>query len=55
MANFNIGDTVQLKSGGPLMTVAYYNHDGQCVCNWFNNKDEVITAVFHDEMLAKED
>ena len=41
----NAGDVVQLKSGGPPMTVKEIisnekNNPGRCVCTWFNFKDE---------------
>ena len=38
--NFKPGDTVQLKSGGPKMTI--YNIDGsEAFCSWFEgNKRE---------------
>lgn len=38
---FNIGDLVQLKSGGPTMTV--YGEEeltGDAICKWFDNKQE---------------
>lgn len=37
---FADGTVVQLKSGGPLMTVRYSEQDGQlCYCEWFVNND----------------
>lgn len=53
MADFNKGDVVQLKSGGPLMTIdeiADYNDDGQVValCIWFeNNQRQSATFGLH--------
>lgn len=35
MAQFKIGDVVQLKSGGPRMTVAEIYGDGDLGCVWF--------------------
>jgi uncharacterized protein YodC (DUF2158 family) len=32
---FKTGDVVQLKSGGPKMTVGGYNNLGHVVCKWF--------------------
>lgn len=34
MGNFLVGDTVQLKSGGPIMTVESVDHEGVS-CIWF--------------------
>lgn len=36
MHNFNIGDTVQLKSGGPAMTVHYLEGGNAIECIYFN-------------------
>lgn len=35
MEQFEVGDTVQLKSGGPLMTITARNSKGEFVCHWF--------------------
>lgn len=35
--NFQIGDLVQLKSGGPNMTVTLLQ-DGKAWCTWFNRE-----------------
>jgi uncharacterized protein YodC (DUF2158 family) len=38
MAEFRVGDIVQLKSGGPKMTVAESNPSnvkGRLLCQWF--------------------
>ena len=38
---FNIGDVVVLKSGGPSMTVEHIDHDSQMVlCAWFDGKEK---------------
>ena len=34
---FQIGDVVQLKSGGPTMTVVG-EHQGDLLCRWFANE-----------------
>jgi uncharacterized protein YodC (DUF2158 family) len=39
MGNFKVGNTVELKSGGPSMTIAnIHEHNGVSValCHWFN-------------------
>jgi len=37
--DFKPGETVQLKSGGPIMTIRHFDHqDKQSVhCEWFDN------------------
>jgi len=35
MAQFNIGDVVQLKSGGPKMTVTHIRGANSLDCTWF--------------------
>ena len=35
----NIGDIIQLKSGGPVMTVIQFDAEASLVtCNWFDGK-----------------
>ena len=47
MEEFNVGDTVILKSGGPAMTVAShpYGHPQSVVCQWFE-RESVKQASF---------
>ena len=33
--NFKLGDVVQLKSGGPSMTVTYVGSENTLYCKWF--------------------
>ncbi|MBZ9576743.1 DUF2158 domain-containing protein [Modicisalibacter sp. MOD 31.J] len=36
---FTVGDTVKLKSGGPIMTVRNYNRPNKLyTCQWFAGK-----------------
>ncbi|MEL6795285.1 MAG: DUF2158 domain-containing protein [Planctomycetota bacterium] len=30
-----VGQIVELKSGGPKMTVAFFNESGAAICQWF--------------------
>jgi uncharacterized protein YodC (DUF2158 family) len=48
MENFEIGDVVQLRSGGPNMTVHGVISDGDIVCQWFE------IDVVHEENFPKE-
>lgn len=51
---FKVGDVVQLKSGGPLMTVSYLSDKGKFTCYWFNESGgayESKFAEFKPEML----
>lgn len=51
---FAIGDTVRLKSGGPLMTVVLVKDD-TCDCVWFGHDwDKVCEQGFLDELLDRE-
>ncbi|WP_352570255.1 YodC family protein [Mesorhizobium opportunistum] len=51
MANaFKIGDTVQLKSGGPIMTVVNVGTSASNIesvwCQWFNDKGKPESGTF---------
>ena len=64
---FSVGNTVKLKSGGPIMTVKTLKHHtlyiddkgqpnegfvGFIVCSWFNEiTNELKTEVFTQDML----
>ena len=51
MTNFKVGDTVQLNSDGPEMTVEEtFNDDVDCV--WFND-GELRKGSFKKQMLSK--
>ena len=51
---FKEGDVVQLKSGGPLMTVSNYITDGKVFCQSFNG-NEPKGEVFSQETLTLTD
>ena len=53
---FKPGDTVRLKSGGPVMTVGGYHkeHEKQVLCSWFQGTD-VKLAPFIEDTLEKAD
>jgi uncharacterized protein YodC (DUF2158 family) len=51
---FKVGDIVQLKSGGPLMTIESAQDDGTYWCVWFSSKgDETKGGAFKAEMLVE--
>ena len=58
MAEFEIGDTVQLKSGGPIMTIAdirdYSGSRDGAFCEWFDGKEKK-SAMFALRTLTKYD
>jgi len=53
--NFKIGDTVMLKSGGPLMTVENEEEGGRVMCKWFDEKNKPFERVFDERMLVADD
>ncbi len=46
---FNVGDVVQLKSGGPSMTVVLLDARGVC-CNWFDG-GTLLQGTFSPDAL----
>ena len=44
------GQTVRLKSGGPLMTVSAVN-DGEVTCEWFDENGVAMVRVFKAAVL----
>jgi uncharacterized protein YodC (DUF2158 family) len=58
MAEFKIGDTVRLKSGGPLMTIAgvgdspqVINHSDYWLCTWFDKTHKSHSSSYHKDSL----
>ncbi|AAK88559.1 hypothetical protein EN41_11270 [Agrobacterium tumefaciens] len=54
-AKFSTGDVVQLKSGGPAMTISevqkdYGNFKGSYRCKWFKGASNE-TSVFEEDTL----
>lgn len=53
---FEIGDTVRLISGGPLMTVNEFNEEKDLVdCIWFNIDENVCTSTFKGAVVMHDD
>ena len=53
---FKIGDTVVLKSGGPVMTVTAIDNEGLVVwCAWFDGNDEKQESFPADALEAYTD
>jgi uncharacterized protein YodC (DUF2158 family) len=50
MSQFKIGDVVQLKSGGPNMTIESDAGEGNFVCQWFDGS-EVKRTTFQGASL----
>ena len=51
MSQWKTGAVVQLKSGGPRMTVVRHTEGGDPVCSWFKG-GEPATGVFPDDALV---
>jgi uncharacterized protein YodC (DUF2158 family) len=43
---FKIGDIVQLKSGGPAMTVVNFDGIGWLICNWIDKSQKLQSHAF---------
>ena len=41
MSTFNVGDVVQLRSGGPEMTVLAVLRGNVATCVWFTHEDAI--------------
>jgi uncharacterized protein YodC (DUF2158 family) len=52
MSDFKPGDVVQLKSGGPVMTIKFIDEDGDVFCEWFDKKDELKAGRFTVHQLT---
>jgi uncharacterized protein YodC (DUF2158 family) len=59
ISQFKVGDTVCLKSGGPVMTVSSLTQDleGNPVVNttWFDKNEKECNGQFREAMLVAED
>jgi uncharacterized protein YodC (DUF2158 family) len=44
-SNWNYGDLVMLKSGGPVMTVDWESQSGHIHCVFFSEKEQKIIEV----------
>ena len=51
MAQFNVGDVVELKSGGPDMTVTRIRDNGSLRCTWFGKDDKPQYGSYKPEVL----
>lgn len=52
MGTFKVGDTVKLKSGGPVMTVTARLDAEILTCKWFAGKKQE-EGYFPDDSLAR--
>lgn len=43
---FEEGDVVELKSGGPSMTIAHFPNDDQATCDWFVDGKLMETEIY---------
>ena len=52
---FKVGDTVRLKSGGPLMTIDQIDPQSGIWCTWFDDKNKRQTDSFKAAVLDADD
>jgi len=48
---FQVGDVVRLKSGGPLMTVQQATYADNIMCTWFGENNRRMSEGFHPRTL----
>ena len=51
MAEFKIGDAVELKTGGPKMTVERLDSNNSVYCQWFDGEHKLRNGSFQAETL----
>lgn len=51
MVNIRAGQIVQLRSGGPLMTVRYLASSKVVACSWSHKGAPVTNAFYFDELF----
>lgn len=49
--SFQIGDVIELKSGGPKMTVSAISESGVLECTWFNSENMIQTGHFNKALV----
>jgi uncharacterized protein YodC (DUF2158 family) len=49
---FKIGDTVKLKSGGPVMSITSNDGGGRWWCDWFSKDGKVDSKAFPEAALV---
>lgn len=54
MEQFSVGETVQLKSGGPIMTITEVSETGMVTCIWWDGK-QYKSQKFPSSSLVQED
>lgn len=52
---FNIGDTVRLKSGGPVMTVKVIKDTDAVITVWFPDEKQPVEHQFPPDVLEKDE
>ena len=52
---FEAGQTVRLKSGGPLMTIESINNGEEAWCEWFDDKSQPQARSFKLHVLVSDD
>lgn len=54
MSEFQEGDVVYLKSGGPAMTITELTEEDESFCEWFDKNQELQSGSFKNTTLTKD-